>query len=483
MFLIVLLILLEMLTFLILSDIIILLFMSGGCEMAKSYQVDMTKGPMLKKIIFFTIPVMLTGILQLLYNAADVVVVGKFAGDSSLAAVGSTSSLINLIVNVFMGLSLGTGVIVAQSIGAKNKIRLTKTVHTAMLLSLISGIFVGIIGFTLANPLLKLMGSPDDIIDKAALYTRIYFLGLPGFMVYNFGAAILRSAGDTKRPLFILSLSGIANVGLNLIFVICFEMDVVGVALATIISQYISAVWIVVILIRENADYRLFINKLRIHKKELLQIIFYGMPMGIQGACFSISNVIIQSSVNSFGTLVIAGNSAAVNIEGFVHQVSCSFAQAAITFSGQNTGAGDYKRVRKALMLCSGLAFVFGLVTGFIVLILKTPLLSIYTDNPDVVAAGGIRMGIMCIFYWLCGIMDVTASTSRGMGKSIVPMIITLFFVCITRIIWIFTVFKIFNTTESIYWSYPITWTLAIIGQLVYFTFVYKSKMKKVDKV
>lgn len=451
--------------------------------MAKSYQMDMTKGSLLKKIIVFSIPLMLTGMLQLLYNAADVVVVGKFAGDPSLAAVGSTTSLINLIVNLFFGLSLGTGVIVAQSIGANNKMRLTRVVHTSMLLSLICGIFVGIVGFILANPLLHLMGSPDDVIGKATLYMKIYFLGMPGFMVYNFGAAILRSAGDTKRPLFILSLSGLVNVGLNLLFVIVFKMGVTGVAFATIISQYISALWIVLILVKENADYKLFIKKLHIYKNELLQIIIYGMPMGIQGACFSISNVLIQSSINSLGTLVIAGNSAASNIEGFVYQASNSIAQAAITFSGQNTGAGNYKRVKKVLINCAGLAVIFGFVVGVIALIFRTPLLSLYTNNPRVVEAGITRMNIMCLFYALCGIMDTIANVSRGMGKSVVPMIITLIFVCVVRIIWIFTIFEMFNTAESIYWSYPVTWALAIISQLTYFIIVYRAKIKNKEKL
>lgn len=450
--------------------------------MAKSYQMDLTKGPLLKKIIVFSIPLMLTGMLQLLYNAADVVVVGKFAGYASLAAVGSTTSLINLLVNVFFGLSLGSGVIVAQAIGANNKMKITRTVHTSMLLSLICGVFVGIVGFVFSNPLLCLMAVPQDVIGKATLYMRIYFLGMPGFMIYNFGAAILRSAGDTKRPLLILSISGLANVGLNLLFVIWFKMDVLGVSLATIISQYISAVWIVIILAKENADYRLFIKKLHIYKNELLQIITYGMPMGIQSACFSISNVLIQSSINTFGTLVIAGNSAASNIEGFVYQASNSISQAAITFSGQNTGAGDFKRVKKVLINCSFLAVSFGLVMGAVVLLLKVPLLSFYTNNPDVITAGITRMNILCLFYALCGIMDTVANISRGMGKSVVPMVITLIFVCMVRIIWIFTVFKIFNTAECVYWSYPITWSLAIISQLIYFIIVYKSKTRSKTK-
>ena len=445
----------------------------------KSHEMDMTKGPLLKKIILFAIPLMLTSMLQLLYNAADIVVVGKFAGDASLAAVGSTTSLINLIVNVFMGLSLGAGVIVAQAIGARNNNRLHKTVHTAMLLSVFLGFIVGAVGVFLCRPLLVLMGSPTDVLDKATLYMRIYFLGMPGFMVFNFGAAILRSAGDTKRPLIILSISGLANVVLNLFFVILFEMDVAGVALATITSQYISAVWIVIILLKENSAYRLFLGKLRIYKNEFLQIIIYGLPIGIQSAFFSVSNVIIQSSINSFGTLVVAGNSAASNIEGFVYSASNSISQTAMTFAGQNTGAGDYKRVKKVLIECSLLTLVVGMFLGAVVILFKTPLLLIYTDNPAVITAGVIRINIICLFYGFCGVMDTVANISRGIGKSFVPMIITLVFVCIVRIGWIFTVFKLFGTVECVYWSYPITWTLAIIAQLIYFAIVYKSKTKQ----
>lgn len=445
----------------------------------KSHEMDMTKGPLLKKIILFAIPLMLTSMLQLLYNAADIVVVGKFAGDASLAAVGSTTSLINLIVNVFMGLSLGAGVIVAQAIGARNNNRLHKTVHTAMLLSVFLGFIVGAVGVFLCRPLLVLMGSPTDVLDKATLYMRIYFLGMPGFMVFNFGAAILRSAGDTKRPLIILSISGLANVVLNLFFVILFEMDVAGVALATITSQYISAVWIVIILLKENSAYKLFLGKLRIYKNEFLQIIIYGLPIGIQSAFFSVSNVIIQSSINSFGTLVVAGNSAASNIEGFVYSASNSISQTAMTFAGQNTGAGDYKRVKKVLIECSLLTLVVGMFLGAVVILFKTPLLLIYTDNPAVITAGVIRINIICMFYGFCGVMDTVANISRGMGKSFVPMIITLVFVCIVRIGWIFTIFKLFGTVECVYWSYPITWFLAIIAQLIYFAIVYKSKTKR----
>lgn len=447
--------------------------------MAKSkHQIDMTTGPIFKKIIAFAIPLMLTGLLQLLYNAADVVVVGKFAGDTSLAAVGSTTSLINLIVNLFMGLSLGTGVIVAQAIGSNRKERLQNAVHTSMLLSLIIGVAVGIVGFFLCKPLLILMSNPEDVLDKSALYLRIYFCGSPAFMVYNFGASILRSAGDTKRPLYILSLSGLTNVGLNLVFVICFKMDVAGVSLATIISQYISAIAVIYLLMHDKADYKLSFSKLCINGNILSQILQYGLPIGIQNSLFSFSNVLIQSSINTFGSTILAGNSAAQSIEGFVWQAANSSSQAAMTFTGQNFGARKFERVKTVLIECCGFAVTVGLIFGGIVVLFKEPLLSIYTDSPNVITAGSNRIVIICLFYSLCGIMDTVSNVSRGMGKSIVPMIITLICVCAIRIAWLYTVFPIFRSPATVYWSYPITWALAIFFQLIYFIIVYRRFTK-----
>lgn len=444
----------------------------------KKIEIDMTSGPLLIKIITFALPLMLTSILQLLYNAADIVVVGKFAGDASLAAVGATSALTGLIVNLFMGMATGTGVIIAQAIGANNNERLHKTVHTAMLLSIILGFIVGGIGFTVSKHLLLLMSTPEDVLPKATVYVQIYFLGLPGLMVYNFGAAILRSAGDTKRPLLILTLSGIANVILNLILVISFKMDVAGVATATIISQYISAVWVVVFLIRDNAPYRLYLSKLRIYGKNLLQILRFGVPMGIQSSFFALSNVLIQSSVNTFDSIVIAGNTAAANIEGFIFVANDSSAQAAMTFAGQNYGAKKYKRIKKIMLECSLLCLIIGTLMGAAVLLLKEPLLSFYTDSAAVIEAGVIRINIICMFYSLCGIMGVIGNTVRGMGKSLIPMLITMIFVCVMRVVWLYTAFAAVRTIETIYWSYPVSWGLAIIAQLIYFIAVYKRKIK-----
>lgn len=446
----------------------------------KSHQINMTEGPIMGKIIAFAIPLMLTSLLQLLYNAADVVVVGKFAGDQSLAAVGSTTSLINLLINLFMGMSVGAGVIISQSIGAKNKERLTATVHTAMLLSVIIGFFVGTIGFFISKKVLLLMGTPDDVIHKATLYIKIYFLGLPGLMIYNFGASILRAAGDTKRPLYILTLSGIINVLCNLVFVIVFKMDVVGVATATILSQYISAVRVVVILLKDNADYRLSLSKLKIHRKSLSQIISYGLPMGIQNSLFSFSNVLIQSSINSFGSTIMAGNAAAINIEGFVYVASDSGAQATLSFVGQNFGAKKYDRILKVVFCSAVLSLVMAAIFSGFTVLFRESLLGIYTDSAQVIAAGSKRLLMITSCQAICGIMGVMANAARGMGKSIVPMVSTLFFVCVLRIVCVYTVFARFHTIEVLYASYPITWLLAIIAHSIYFAKVFKKEKSKI---
>ena len=446
--------------------------------MVKNYETDFTSGPLLKKIILFSLPLMLTSMLQLLYNAADVVVVGAFAGDQSLAAVGSTGSITNLIVNLFMGMATGTGVIVAQSIGARDRENLYKTVHTSMLVSVILGVFISIFGVLSSHFVLTLMKSPSDVIDKATLYMRIYFLGTPALMVYNFGAAIIRSTGDTKKPLIILGLSGIVNVILNLVFVIVFHMDVAGVALATIISQYLSAVAIVSKLIHDDAPYKLFPSELKIHKAQLLDVLKYGVPMGLQNSMFSFSNVIIQSSVNSFGTFVVAGNAAETSINSFVLAACDSGSQAAITFSGQNAGAKKFDRVKKSMILCVLYTTVVGLIVGFTAFLFKVPLLSLYTDTPESLAAGIEKMNILCPIYFTCGIMHTIGNTVRGMGKSVVPMITTMFFVCIFRILWIMFILPLNNTPSSIYVSYPISWALAIVAHFIYFLFVFKKQKK-----
>ena len=446
----------------------------------KKYEIDMCNGPILKKMLLFALPLMLSSILQLLFNAADIVVVGRFAGDDSLAAVGSTSSLINLLTNLFIGLSVGANVLVAKYFGAKKEAELRETVHTAMTLSLIGGVVLTIIGVVGAPIILTWMQSPPEVFSLAVIYLRVYFVGMTATMVYNFGSSILRAIGDTKRPLYYLSVAGVVNVVLNLFFVIVFHWGVFGVGIATVISQVISAALVLRCLLREQGGIRLDIKKLGINRGKLLQIMQIGLPAGFQGMLFSLSNVVIQSSVNSFGATVVAGNSAASNIEGFVYVGMNAFYQAAISFMGQNVGAGKYNRVNKILLSAETCVIVIGFVLGMIVMIFAEPLLGLYTDSPEVVQAGTVRLGIICATYFLCGMMDVMVGALRGLGYSIAPMIVSLLGACVFRLLWIATVFQMdrFHTIETVYISYPISWTLTFLAHVVTFVIV-RNRLKK----
>lgn len=443
-----------------------------------SYEMDMTDGPLLGKLIRFAIPLALSSILQLLFNAADMVVVGRFAGSQALAAVGSTGALINLIVTMFMGLSVGANVLVAQFYGAGNKKDLSETVHTAILSSALFGVILIAAGVLLARPMLELMITPEDVIDQAVLYMRIYFLGMPVTMLYNFGAAILRAVGDTRRPLYYLMLAGMINVVMNLIFVIAFHMDVAGVATATAISQAVSAALVLRCLMRVEGDYKLELKKLKIKKDKLIKMAKIGLPAGIQGASFSISNVLIQSTINSFGAVAMAGNTAAANLEGFVSVAMDSFAQAALSFTGQNMGAGKVKRVNRVLVLCMVMSSAAGLVFGMGATLLGPHLLRIYTTDTEVVAFGVLRMQICCTLAFSGGTMGVMVGVLRGMGYSFIPMVITMTFVCGFRILWLYTVFAQSPTLQTLYASYPITWTLATLCDLFCF-FLVKKRMEK----
>ncbi len=422
------------------------------------YEIDMTRGPLLPKILQFSLPLVLTGILQLLYNAADVIVVGNFAGHTALAAVSSTGSLINLLVNVFMGLSVGASVVIAQAYGAGDMPRMRKAEHTAMTLALGMGIGVGVMGIVLARPLLEWMDSPPDVIDGATLYVRIYFMGMPANMLYNFGAAVLRAVGDTKRPLYYLTISGLVNVALNLLLVIVFRMDVAGVAIATVASQAVSMVLVLLCLLRSPGAIRLELRECRVDRKSALAMVRIGLPAGLQGSLFSISNVLIQSSVNSFGSLVVAGNGVASNIEGFVYTAMNAQHQACMTFASQNYGAGRMDRVRKTLWCCLGIVVVSGLGLGLLVYAFGAPLMSLYNSDPDVIAYGLIRMSVILPTYFLCGMMDVMVGQLRGIGYSILPMIVSLTGACGLRIVWILTVFAASPTLNTLYLSYPISW-------------------------
>ena len=438
--------------------------------MKKSYEMDMCSGPLLSKILIFSIPLMISGILQLLFNAADIVVVGRFTGSEAMAAVGSTSALINLIINLFVGISVGANVVVARNYGARDYDGVHGAVHTSVLTALIGGVFLIFVGIALARPLLELMGTPDNVIDQSVLYMRIYFVGMPSFMLYNFGSAILRAIGDTKRPLYFLTLAGVINVFLNL-----FHMGVAGVALATIISQTVSAILVLLCLMKMEGPCHLDFKHLKFHLNQLGQMLRIGLPAGLQGIVFSLSNVLIQSSVNSFGSQVMAGNTAASNIEGFVYNAMNAVYQTSLSFTSQNMGAKQFGRVNKILFECLCVVSAVGILLGGGAYLLGEQLLSIYTTDPEVIAYGITRMSYVCATYFLCGLMDVMVGSIRGMGYSIMPMLVSLTGACAFRIIWIFTIFQVEHTLDCLYISYPISWILTAGVHLLCFFLVRKK--------
>ncbi len=449
-------------------------------KLNKKYEMDMCSGSILKKMLVFSIPLMFSSILQLLFNAADIVIVGQFAGDNSLAAVGSTSSLINLLTNLFIGLSVGANVLVARYYGANQDRDLKLTVHTAMSVSIISGLLLTVAGVIGAPIILRWMQTPENVLPLAVIYLRIYFLGMTANMIYNFGAAILRAVGDTKRPLYYLVVAGIVNVMLNLFFVIVAGIGVAGVAIATVVSQCISAVLIMQCLMRWQGNIRLDIRQLRITRDKFLKILQIGLPAGFQGILFSLSNVVIQSSVNSFGEITVAGNSAASNIEGFVYVAMNAFYQGAISFTSQNVGAGKYERVNKILTTALGCVFVTGVVLGNAAVLLGRPLLRLYSGSAEVIDAGIIRLSVICSTYALCGLMDVMVGSLRGLGYAVMPMIVSLIGACGLRLIWLATIFQLepFHTIEMVYITYPVSWLLTFFAHLVCFVAV-RMKLKR----
>lgn len=451
---------------------------------AKNYEIDMCNGPLMRKIIMYCVPLALSGILQLLYNAADVIVVGQFSGSTALAAVGSTGSLINLVVNLLIGLSVGTSVCVANFYGAGKQKDLRETVHTSMLISVIGGVIVAIVGIVFAKTFLGWMGSPDDVIDQATLYLRIYFAGMPLNMAYNFAAAILRALGDTRRPLYYLAISGAVNVLLNLLFVIVFNMGVAGVATATVISQAVSTVLIVVCMIRSHGAIHLELRELRVHTDKLWQIVRVGLPAGLQGTIFSISNVLIQSSINSFGSVAMAGNAASANLEGFMYTAMNSVYQAALSFAGQNMGARKYTRLKKVLANCLTIVVAIGVGMGAIMFLLRYPLLKIYAPkDPQVVEYGVVRLEMFCLTYFTCGMMDVLVGQMRGMGYSIAPMIVSLVGVCGIRIGWIYTIFQQHHSLLSLYLSYPVSWVITGAVHFCAFLYLYSKVKRRPDGI
>ncbi|MBE5799761.1 MAG: MATE family efflux transporter [Clostridiales bacterium] len=438
--------------------------------------MDMTQGPLLTQVLLFALPIMLSGILQLLFNAADTIVVGRFAGNLALAAVGSVGSLNNMIISLFIGLSVGANVLVARYTGSHSDRAVSETVHTSVLLSIIGGFLLMIIGIVLARPLLELMGSPEDVIDLAVLYVRILFIGMPVQMLYNFCAAILRAVGDTKRPLYFLTIAGVINVVLNLIFVIALHMSVAGVALATIISQAVSAWLVTRSLMTMDGPTRLNIRRLRIYPGKLMEIIRIGLPAGIQSSVFSLSNVVIQSSVNSFGSVVIAGNAASANVGNFVYQAMNTFHQAITCFAGQNTGARKPRRILSAIKVCQFWAICFGLLLGILSCVFGEPLLALYSSDPAVISAGMERQLIVCAPYFLCGMMDVMTGALRGIGYSLLPMIVSILGACAFRILWVMTIFAARPTMQCLMLSYPVSWLLTFAVLVFFFRVIWKKR-------
>lgn len=446
--------------------------------MKKTYSMDMIHGPLFSKLLMYALPLVLSGVLQLLFNAADIVVVGRFSGNHALAAVGSTGALINLLVNLFIGVSIGANVLVARYCGARDEENAQDTVHTAMAVSIVGGVVMIFVGFFLAKPLLELMGTPVDVIEDAALYMRIYFAGMPAFMVYNFGAAILRAIGDTRRPLYFLSLAGVINVVFNLIFVIYFHMGVAGVALATIISQAVSAVLVVICLFQSEGMCQLHKDKLKIHGEKLKMMLQIGLPAGLQGCVFSISNVLIQSSINSFGSIAMAGNTAASNIEGFVYTGMNAIYQTCLSFTSQNLGAKQIKRIKMTLLYCLIIVSAIGLLLGQGAYRLGELLLGIYSSDPEVIQYGIMRLSLVAAPYFLCGMMDVMTGVMRGLGYSVMPMLVSLTGACAFRVVWIYTIFQMSHTLKTLYVSYPISWALTFSVHFICFLFAY-HKLKK----
>ena len=451
----------------------------------KKHSATMLQGPVLWGVIRYTIPIILTSVLQLLFNAADLVVVGRFCGSISVAAVGATGSITNLIVNLFIGLSVGAGVTVAHAIGSREDNAVHRAVHTALPVALISGAVLTCVGVALSGTFLRLMGTPENVLPLSTVYMQIYFGGITFNMVYNFTASILRAAGDTKSPLIFLSIAGVVNVALNVVFVTVFHMNVAGVALATTVSQGISAVLVVIALMRRTDASRLYLRKMRFYRTELLKLVRIGLPAGIQGSLFSISNVLIQSSVNSFGDVFMSGNAAAGNIEGFVYVIMNSFHQTAVNFIGQNVGAQQYDRVKKTLGCCLGCVCVAGLAAGILGYGFGPQLLSIYiTDSAEAISYGVLRLSFVCLPYFLCGLMDVSTGALRGMGASLEPMIISVLGVCGLRIGWISTIFQIpaFHTPQCLFLSYPVSWVITFAAQMLAFRRVYRRHLQRIGQ-
>lgn len=443
------------------------------------YEIDMCNGSIMDKLISFSLPLMLSGILQLMFNAVDIVVVGRFSGSSALAAVGSTTALINVFTNLFIGVSLGANVLAARFYASGRQKEMSETVHTSILLALVSGVAMAIIGLIFSRGALELMGTPGDVIDQSSLYMKIYFLGMPFFMLYNYGAAILRAVGDTKRPLIFLIISGITNAVLNMILVIVFDMGVAGVAIATVISQLISCILVLWCLYKTEGSYQLRFSKLKMKKEYLKQIFQVGIPAGIQSTVINFSNVLLQSSVNSFGSIAMAGYTAANNIFGFLYVTVNAVTQACMSFTSQNYGVGKWKRMDRVLIDCLILSFVAMMILGNSAYFFGPKLLTIYTSNSKVIQCGMEILLYTTVTYFLCGFMDLFPGALRGMGRSGVPMILSIIGTVGTRIVWIFWIFPNHRSLDILFISYPASWIITIVLQVICYYFVRKQLYAK----
>ena len=443
------------------------------------YEIDMCNGTIMDKLVSFSVPLMISGILQILFNAVDIIVVGRFSGSQALAAVGSTSALINMMINLFIGISLGANVLAARFYAADRKKEMSETVHTSIMLALISGILMVFVGLICARWSLELMDTPADVIDQATLYMRIYFVGMPFFMLYNYGAAILRAVGDTKRPLMYLIVSGVLNAILNVFLVVCFHLDVAGVGIATVVSQMVSCILVLRCLYKSEGSYQLRFSKLTIKTRYLGQIFAVGVPAGIQSTVINLSNVLLQSSVNSFGSVAMAGYTAANNVLSFLYVSVNSVTQACMSFTSQNYGVHKFKRMDRVLVDCLILSVGVALALGSVAYFFGPEILQIYTEEPDVIASGMEILAYTTLTYFLCGIMDLFPGALRGMGHSGVPMILSILGTVGTRIVWIFGIFPLHRSLGVLFWSYPISWILTIIMQVICFCFVRRKVHRK----
>ena len=442
------------------------------------YEIDMCNGPMMKKLIAFSIPLVLSSNLQLLFNAVDIIVVGKFSGSTSLAAVGSTTALINLLINLIMGISTGASVLVGHFYATKDKKSMEQTVHTSIAFALLGGVIIGLLGIALAGWALRLMDTPKDIFDQAVLYIRVYFLGMPFFMLYNYGAAILRAVGDTKRPLVYLVIAGVINAVLNMVLVIFFHMGVLGVAIATVFSQFVSCVLVIKCLRKTDGTYKLDYKKLKINPHYLNKLVKIGLPAGLQGVVITFSNVLLQSSVNSFGGVAMAGYTAANNVFGFLYATVNSFAQTCMAFMSQNFGAKKFKRMDKVVTECIILSVSVTIVLGGAVYIFGEPILSIYTNSPEVIRYGMEVFLYTTATYFICGLMDLFPGAMRGMGYSTVPMILSVIGTVGIRIFWIFCIFPFHHSLDVLFISYPLSWIVTVVMQIICYILV-RKKVKK----